>query len=273
MMDTPGQEVPQTLEGWYLLHDVYSVNWPRWKAEVPSARQEIVNHAAQWLDEAADYGRGDSAAYSILTQKGDLMFLHYRESADELNRVELSLRQTGLYDFLLPAYSFLSVIEINMYELVSMVRTKLADQDILPASIEYESAFETEMSKQRSRVQERVYNSIPRNRYLCFYLMSRRRCQQANWYLLSITERRDMIREHGRISYKYQQQVAEVISGSTGLDDWEYAVDLHADDTLPFKKMLQERRFETASAVYTDFGPFYLGIRCQPQQLTDLLAG
>ena len=87
--------VPQTLEGWYTLHDVYVIDWPSWRAVEAGRREELAEQAAQWLKEAAAE-KGDSAAYSVLTQKGDLMLVHYRPSPDDLNRVELGLRQLGL---------------------------------------------------------------------------------------------------------------------------------------------------------------------------------
>ncbi|UCD28844.1 MAG: chlorite dismutase family protein [Planctomycetota bacterium] len=273
MVEIYGQEVPQTLEGWYLLHDVYAVNWSRWRAEEPATREEIANQTARWLTSAAGYEKGDSAAYSVLTQKGDLMFLHYRESPDELNYLELSLRQTRLYEFLIPSFSFLSVIEINMYELATLARMKLADQDIIPGSVEYDSAFETEMAKQKSRVQSRLFGDIPEQRYICFYPMNKRRGVKLNWYTLSVAERHDIMRSQGRIIRKYQEQVAEVVSGAIGLDAWEYAVSLYSDDVLTIKRMLYELHFDPAIAVYTNFGPTYVGIRYQPGQLTDLLVG
>jgi chlorite dismutase len=64
-----------------------------------------------------------------------------------------------------------------------------------------------------------------------------------------------------------------VISGSVGLDDWEWAVDLHSDDALTFKKLVYEMRFDPASALYADFGPFFTGIRHTADELGDLIAG
>ncbi len=115
-------EAPQTLEGWYMLHDVYAVDWARWRGLDEAERDTIAAGASQWLTAAAGCEKGDSALYSVTTQKGDLMFVHYRESPDELNRAELALRQTRLYDFLIPRYSYLSAIEVSLYELTAIAR-------------------------------------------------------------------------------------------------------------------------------------------------------
>ena len=270
---TPGPEVPQTLEGYYILHDVYAVDWPRWRALDAKAREEEAAAASAWLARMAGVGQGDSVLYSVLTQKGDLMFVHYRESPEELNRVELSLRQTRLYDFLRPAYSYFSVIELSMYELTALARKKLMDQGIRPGSEVYDSAFEVEMDKQQQRVQTRLFRRIPDGRYICFYPMNKRRGEQVNWYTLSIEERRDMMRNHGRIGHKYHETITQIIGGSIGLDDWEWGVSLHGDDALLFKKLIYEMRFDPASALFAEFGPFYIGIRIPPDGLSGLLAG
>jgi hydrogen peroxide-dependent heme synthase len=266
-------EVPQTLEGWFTLHDVYAVDWPRWLKLPAEQQSEISDAARRWLASAGEIPSGDTAVYSVLTQKGDLMFVHYRQTPEEINRVELSLRQTRLFEYLVPAYSYFAVIEIGLYELTAMARKKLADQDITAGSEEYEEFFETEMEKQKQRVQTRLFRDIPEQRYICFYPMSKRRGEQVNWYALSMEERRDLMRGHGRIGHKYHQDVTQIIGGSVGLDDWEWGVSLHADDTLVFKKLIYEMRFDPASALYAEFGPFYIGIRRSPEQLPALLGG
>jgi len=271
MAETHVHEVPHTLEGWYVLHDVYVVDWLSWRNLDEHTKMEIADEASHWLSDSAAYLKGDTAAYNVLTQKGDLMFLHYRETPDEIGRTELTLRQIRLYEYLVPVYSFLSVIEINMYELTSMVMTKLADQDIVPGTEEYDTAFETELSKQKNRLRDRLYCNIPGHRYICFYPMSKVRGEEVNWYILSITERRDIMRDRSRIVRKYQGHVDEIISGAIGLDDWEWAVSLHSDDIMTTKKLLQELRFDTADANYTQFGPIYIGIRCRGDHLPQLL--
>lgn len=266
-------EAPQTLEGWYALHDAYTVDWPRWYRLKQGERDQAIQAATAWLELADTQDHGHSAAYSLLTQKGDLLFIHYRPQPEDLNHEELALRQTTLFEYLRPAYSFLSVIEIGLYELTAIVLRKLADQSITPESPQYSELFQTEMSKQRTRVETRLFPAIPDKRYLCFYPMSKRRGEQVNWYTLPINERRDLMRGHGRIGHKYHEEVIQAIGGAIGLDDWEWGVSLFADDMLLFKKLIHELRFDPASARYAEFGPFYLGIRLPTAQFSAFLAG
>ncbi len=266
-------EVPQTLEGWYILHDVYSVDWPAWRRRPDGEREQIAAEGAAWLASQAECPEGDSALYSVLTQKGDLMFVHYRKTPAELNRVELSLRQLRLFDVLRPTYSYLSVVEIGLYELTALAYSKLVKSGLKPGMPGFDDAFATEMEGQRTRVKNRLFRDIPEQAYICFYPMNKRRGEKVNWYALTMEERRDMMRGHGRIGHKYHDQVTQIIGGSVGLDDWEWGVSLHADDAVVFKKLVYEMRFDPASALYAEFGPFYIGLRLKPESLPDFLAG
>ena len=100
------------------------------------------------------------------------------------------------------------------------------------------------------------------NRYICFYPMDRRRGEDKNWYTLPIEERARQMNEHGLVGRRYAGEVKQIITGSIGFDDWEWGVDLFADDPLVFKKLIYEMRFDQVSAVYALFGQFYVGVRC-----------
>ena len=106
------------------------------------------------------------------------------------------------------------------------------------------------------------FPKIPETRYLCFYPMDRRRGETKNWYTLPIEERQRQMDEHGTVGRRYAGRVQQIISGSIGYDDWEWAVDLFGNDPVVFKKLIYEMRFDEVSAVYSDFGTFYLGVRC-----------
>ncbi|MCY4188309.1 MAG: chlorite dismutase family protein, partial [Bryobacterales bacterium] len=106
-----------------------------------------------------------------------------------------------------------------------------------------------------------------------FYPMNKKRGEQVNWYTRPIAERVQMMREHGMIGRRYAGQVKQIISGSIGFDDWEWGVDLFAEDPLVFKELIYEMRFDEASAVYADFGPFYIAIRLAAAELGGWLAG
>jgi chlorite dismutase len=119
----------------------------------------------------------------------------------------------------------------------------------------------------------RLFPDIPPARYICFYPMDRRRGEEKNWYTLPIEERARQMNEHGLVGRRYAGEVKQIITGSIGFDDWEWGVDLFADDPLVFKKLIYEMRFDEVSAVYALFGHFYVGVRCLAGDLGKLLNG
>jgi chlorite dismutase len=267
------QEVPETLEGWYVQHEVYTVNWPQWRTVEASQRAAIVEASTAWCTAQVTPADGSSACFSLLGQKGDLMLVHFRRSLEALNGVELSFRQTGLFAYLQPVYSYLSVIELGLYEALGAVQRKLATSGFETGSADYEAAYQQELEHQKIALQPRLYPMMPAGRYLCFYPMDKKRGETHNWYMLSMDERRHLMRGHGMIGRKYAGKVTQIISGSVGLDDWEWGVSLFADDPLVFKKLIYEMRFDAASALYALFGAFYVGIRVAPSDLGTWLSG
>lgn len=263
-------EAPTTLEGWYVLHDILAVDWPRWNETAAAEREKIAGEAIALLERQEQPDDGYSASFSLLTQKGDLAFMHYRRDLEALRSAELELRRTRLYAYLRPMYSYLSVVELGTYELRPWAARMLAKRGVQPDAPGYDEALHKEMT---GLARNRLFPAVPSGRYFCFYPMSKRRGEQINWYALSGQERAAYMRGHGAIGRKYAGRVVQVISGSVGFDDWEWGVTLFADDPLVFKKLIYEMRFDGASSHFALFGPFYVGIRTRPADLSAVLAG
>jgi hydrogen peroxide-dependent heme synthase len=266
-------EVPETLEGWYIQHDIFTVNWAQWRGLSTAARDTIIEESAAWLSEQATPEQGSSAMFSLLGQKGDLLLVHFRPSLETLDAVKLGLRQTSFFAFLQPVYGYLSVIELGLYEAIAAVQRKLAAAGLQAGTPTYEEAYQQELTAQKTAMRDRLYPGMPIQRYLCFYPMSKKRGEVHNWYALSMDERRQLMRGHGMVGRKYAGKVTQIISGSVGFDAWEWGVSLFADDPLVFKKLVYEMRFDAASALYALFGDFYVGIRVQPAEIGALLSG
>lgn len=261
-------EVPQTVEGWYVLHEQWSLDWQCWRALTLPERQSHAEELFAWL---ALRSSGDSAAYAVVGQKADLMFVHYRKTIAELHAVSTALQHCAIAEELDPAGSFLSVIEASLYEAVAHARAALGRRGLTPADASYAQALEVETANARTALNERLYRQIPTQSHICWYPMSKRRDGADNWYTLSMDERRSLMRGHGQVGQQFAGQVTQVISGAIGLDDWEWAVDLHADDPLVFKKLVTAMRYDGASARFAEFGPFVIGLRQDPEALGRLL--
>jgi hydrogen peroxide-dependent heme synthase len=264
--------VPLTIEGASVLHQMLRVRWTAWKALTAGQRAEIAQEATRVLAEMERNPSGQSAAYSLLGHKGDLILVHFRNSFDELGDTEKRLAQLQLWDYLEPATSYLSVVELGLYESSQKTYHGLADRGLQPFSEEWNAEIEQVLARQREAMRPRLYPEMPPYRYICFYPMDRKRGEEKNWYTLPMAERQRQMHEHGLIGRRYAGTVKQIISGSIGFDDWEWGVDLFADDPLVFKKLIYEMRFDEVSAVYALFGSFYVGIRCPAAELANWLA-
>ena len=263
--------MPLTLEGAAVLHQMLRVRWPAWKALGASEQQGIAAEAAEVLAQMET--NAQSAAFATLGHKSDLLLVHFRPGFDELKAVELRLARMRLWDYLEPAHSYVSVVELGLYESSLKTYGSLAERGITPFSEAWDEEIAQVIARQKEAMRPRLFPEIPPARYLCFYPMDRRRGEQDNWYTLPMAERQRQMHEHGMVGRRYAGTVKQIISGSIGLDDWEWGVDLFADDPVIFKRLIYEMRFDEVSAVYALFGQFWVGLRCPASQLGALLSG
>jgi hydrogen peroxide-dependent heme synthase len=261
--------VPETLDGWSLLHLMYRVRWDALRRLAPADVEPL---AAEFVRAAAPEDAGPTAFVQVLGHKADLMIICFRRDFEGLAQAQRALAGTALSEYLEPVTSYVSVVELGMYEMTAKLHEQIGAVH-RPGSEEFERAFDAEMVTQRQRVMGRLFLDLPAKRYVCFYPMNKRRAEGANWYTEPFARRAAMMREHGMIGRHYTGQVTQVISGSIGYDDWEWGVDLFAADPLVFKKLIYEMRFDEASARFAEFGPFLVGLQFAPAQLHTYLTG
>ena len=283
--------MPLTIEGYSVLHQMMRFRWWAWRQVRAGLKREIVHEAAGLLGKmepsasvgassgassgtsSGSGGGGQSALFSLLGHKGDLMFVHFRSSFDELNRAEMQIAQLRLSDYLEPASSYLSVIELGLYESSVKTYRELAERGLVAHSDEWKLALGEVLARQTEAMRPRLFPEIPKSKYVCFYPMDRRRGEDKNWYTLPIEERARQMHEHGLVGRRYAGEVKQIITGSIGFDDWEWGVDLFSENPLVFKKLIYEMRFDEVSAVYAQFGTFYVGVRRPLGNLGKLLNG
>ncbi len=265
--------VPLTVEGASVLHQMMRVRRSAWRALPEDRRGEITAEATAALSEMEKGEEGQSALFSLLGHKGDVMFLHFRKNFDRLNGAELKLANLALWEYLEPTSSYLSMVELGLYESSSKTYARLSEQGLEPGTPEWDAAVKEVLAGHARAMAPRLWPEIPDRRYVCFYPMDRKRGELKNWYQVPMPERQRMMQEHGMIGRRYADQVKQIITGSIGFDDWEWGVDLFADDPLVFKRLIYEMRFDEVSAVYALFGQFFVGIRVKAGGLGDLLAG
>ena len=274
MADFP--PVPLTLEGSAVLHQFFRFDWAKWKSSDEGERARITGEAMaalKKLERSSADGPVRTALYSQLGHKGDLMLVHFRDSFDDLNQAELQLDHVGLRDLLEPVHSYVSVIELGLYDSSVKLFRQLTERGVAPLSEEWNKEIGDTIERQKTAMHSRLFPKIPASRYLCFYPMDRRRGEDKNWYSLPIEERQRQMEEHGAVGRRYAGKVQQIITGSIGFDDWEWGVDLFAPEPLVFKKLIYEMRFDQVSAEYALFGQFFIGLRVPLEKLGEWMSG
>ena len=199
------------------------------------------------------------------------MFVHFRKTFEELNRAEIEMARLRLAEYMEPASSYLSMVELALQAYPLNRRLNWSQR-----VAENDEAWNGEISAQLARQREgdgaaTLAGNIRTAKYICFYPMDREAGKQVNWYQVPMAERQRMMHEHGMVGLRYADEVKQIITGSIGFDDWEWGVDLFAEDPLVFKKLIYEMRFDEVSAAYALFGTFYVGVRVT--NMADVLKG
>jgi peroxiredoxin len=149
-------------------------------------------------------------------------------------------------------------------------------RDVSAAGLELASSYVslTEVSEYAAGMPEprrdaRLHPRLPPagKRAICFYPMSKRRGATDNWYLLGYEERERLMRAHGEVGRRFADRVLQLVTGSTGLDDYEWGVTLFAVHPDDLKEVVHAMRFDEASARYAEFGPFYAGFVVELEEL------
>lgn len=245
-------EAVETMDGWYCLHDMRSINWATW-TEASEIERNLAITECQYLFSTWDYVEeqklGSQVLYQIVGHKADILFMFLRPTLEELTEIETLLNKSLIGKYLLPTHSHFSVIELSRYK---------PEKD----GVDPQNLPET---------QARLKPILPKWEYISFYPMSRKRDGNDNWYTLEKQERSKLLYEHSLTGRKYAGIVKQYISGSIGFDKWEWGVTLFAHDVLELKKIVYEMRFDEATSRYGEFDDFYIGHHLSNDEFTILL--
>ena len=233
-------EAVETMDGWFTLHDFRTINWEKLKTLTPKQKEEMLAEFQaeyhEWKENETNKN-GSFGVFQIVGQKADIMFIFLRPTIEEILDLETKLNKSSLAEYLIPTDSYTSVVELSKYR-----PTKDGiDPETLPET------------------QERLKPTLKKWDYVSFYPMNRKRDGADNWYTLEKAERGKLLYEHSLTGRKYAGKVQQIITGSTGLDKWEWGVTLFAHDFLQLKKIVYEMRYDTATSRYGEFGDFFVG--------------
>lgn len=237
-------------QGWGAVHLFHHVDRERASAE-PGGAKRVVDAVA-----ALEADGHHVLTVAVLGHKADVGFMAL---GPDLARLQ-QFQQEVLEGPLVPAYSYVSLTELSEYTSTEDdERARLTAEEGLEGD-----DLEARLAEWRERMdayaEHRLHPQLPEKRVLCFYPMSKRRAPGENWYELPFDERKTLMGGHARVGRGYAGRILQLITGSAGLDDWEWGVTLLADDPVAVKEIVYEMRFDPVSARYAEFGPFYLGL-------------
>ena len=254
-------------EGWGVLHLFFHLR--------RAALEDPVHAAGDFISRVTDLdGREDYQVltFSVLGQKADLGLMVLGPDLDVLDAFASELPNSPLGAGMVPAASYVSLTETSEYtSTADDERARLVEEEGLAPGDELEEKVAAFAERMATYAEHRLHPQLPRRKVIGFYPMSKRRTVGQNWYELPFAERKRIMAGHARTGRSYRGQVNQLITGSTGLDDWEWGVTLLTDDPATLKDIVYEMRFDEASAAYADFGPFVTGLVMEPRALMQRL--
>ena len=272
---TLGTIAPLVLDGWFILHQFFRL--------VPEGETGSDERAAA-LEELGELlvptegsgGEGWSGLYRIIGGGVDVMLVHFRDSLEALGEVERSLLSGLVGSHLALERDYLSVVELSLYHLTATLAAEAEERGVALGSEQWREMVDLQLSQELDKryVQDRLHPVQPEELpYVCFYPMDKRRSEGQNWYRLPLEDRAAMMRDHGSTGRRYAGRISQVISGSMGLDDWEWAVTLFGRSPNDFKELIAEMRYDEVSAIYAEFGSFWVGYRVTADRIARVLGG
>ncbi|MFO1092128.1 MAG: hydrogen peroxide-dependent heme synthase [Planctomycetaceae bacterium] len=268
-MSGPPSHVPQQLpeptiklaEGWHCLHLYYRVDQAALNALDPAARGAGREQFAQVLDPRRS-GAPERLQVSVVSgHRADLGLMLMDADPLKLDAVHQELRASALGTVFTPAYSFVSITEVSEYvPTVEQYAERLKQDGFSPDDPAYAARLRAYEGRLPAMNKQRLYPDFPEGfPVTCFYPMNKIRHPDANWYQLPFSKRTALMAEHATSGIKFAGRVSQLITASTGLDDWEWGVTLWGRSPDQLKEIVYTMRFDEASARYAEFGPFYVG--------------
>ncbi len=258
---------PNMTEGWHCLHMYYRVD-PGQLQQIDQSTRAAGREALLTLLNPEREDAPIRIQTSIVSgHKADLQVLVMDPDPLKIDGIKQAIRDCGLGPALIPVYSFVSITEISEYvPTLDQFTDKLKQEGKDPESPAFQARVKAYKDRLPAMNQQRVYPEFPDFPVCTFYPMNKSRVPGANWYMEQFSNRYSMMAEHGTSGMKFAGRVVQVITASTGFDDWEWGVTLWGRAPEPIKEIVYTMRFDKASAKYAEFGPFYLSYIMSPEE-------
>jgi hydrogen peroxide-dependent heme synthase len=257
-------------EGWHVIHLFYQIDHAQWSILGDDEKRAAKTRLTELVQEIRATKDTHLLTFAIATPKADLGFMLLTPDLQVANAYEKQLTLSLGAEILSPTYSYLSQTESSEYTTSSeqyAAETLVGEKGLTPGTPEFEQAMKEFEDRMAHYLKHRLYPVLPDWPVVCFYPMSKRRSGADNWYSLSYEARRELMSGHARVGRTYSGRILQLITGSTGLDEYEWGVTLLAKDTIDIKSIVYEMRFDEVSARYAEFGDFYIGMQLPLDEL------
>ncbi len=251
-------------EGWHVMHLFYQVDHAQWSLLDRDDQRAAKTRLTELVQQIRSTPDTHLLVFAVATPKADIGFMLLTPDLQVANAYEKQLTLSLGPEILSPVYSYLSQTERSEYTTTPeqyAEETLKGERGLDEASPEFAEAMKEFEERMDHYLQHRLYPVLPDWPAICFYPMTKRRDGKDNWYSLPFEERKKLMGGHARTGRAYAGRILQLITGSTGLDDFEWGVTLLAKDTIDIKSIVYEMRFDEVSARYGEFGDFYIGMQ------------
>lgn len=253
-------------EGWHCLHIYYTVDPSELARLSDRDRQQGREELVALLNPQREGAPARLQTSVVAGHKADLALMLMDEDPLLIDSVCQQLRACKLGPALRPTYSFVSLTEVSEYVPTVEQYAERLRRDGLS---ETDPAYQAKVAAYEQRLpmmnRQRLRPDFPNWPVTSFYPMNKIRDPRANWYTEPFSSRAEMMAEHATSGIKFAGRVTQLITASTGFDDWEWGVTLWGRSPDAIKDIVYTMRFDRASARYAEFGPFYLSYIMPPE--------
>jgi chlorite dismutase len=256
-------------EGWHVLHLFYTVEHGQWALLDSEDKLTARTALCDLIEEIRTTPDCQLLTFSMVSPKADLGFILLCADLHQANALEKRLTLALGPDVLTPSYSFYSMTERSEYTTSEAEYVEQLTKDGFgPGTPEHEGKLAEWRARMAEYNKHRLYPVLPPWEAMCFYPMSKRRgLPGQNWYALPFEKRKELMLGHAKVGRKWHGKILQLVTGCTGLDDWEWGVTLLAHDPMDIKGIVYEMRFDEVTAQYAEFGDFYIGLRLPMEEI------
>jgi len=262
MTDKPVSKLVSA-EGWHVLHLFYKVEHGQWSLLSPEEKMRARTNLSDLIEEIRKTDGCQILTFSMVSPKADIGFMLLCADLHDANRIEKRLTLSLGPDVLSPSYSFYSMTERSEYTTgEAEYIAQLEAEGLASGTKEHDAKLAEWRTRMDHYLKHRLYPVLPPWEAMCFYPMSKRRgTDNQNWYALTHEQRKELMGGHAKVGRKWAGKILQLITGCTGLDDWEWGVTLLAHDPMDLKGIVYEMRFDEVTHRFGEFGEFYVGLQ------------